>query len=496
MKRNKFSLSHYKLLTLDMGYLVPIAWYEVLPGDTWQQQSTLLVRASPLVAPPMHPVMIRVHHWFVPNRLIWEDWEDFITGGEDGLQTPEWPYKSVASVAEGGLHDYLGVPVGTYSPNLEYSALPIRAYQMIYNENYRDQDLQSEIALSIESGVDSTTAGTLNRVAWEKDYFTSARPWQQKGPEVTIPIGDTAPVIGLGKLNQNFQTGPTSFHESDGGSRNYNYFQYIDGAGVDYQTAIEGDAATGGYPNVRADLTSATGVDINDLRLALALQRYEERIGRHGSRYSEYLRYLGVRPSDGRLQQPEYLGGGRQVIQFSEVIQTAEGTDPVGSIKGHGIAALRSNRFRRFFPEHGIVMSLMSVVPKAIYTTALHKKWSRTVKEDYYMPELAMIGEQEVFYKEIQADHSTPDDVFGYQARYDEYRSHPSQVSGEFLSTMDHWHYGRQFSGDVALNSSFITCSPAKRPHADEVNDTLWVMANHMIRGRRLMNRIARTRTF
>ena len=195
MKRSKFSLSNYKLLSMDMGELVPIGLTEVLPGDSIQHATNALVRAAPLLAPVMHPVHVNIHHWFVPHRLIWEDWEDFITGGPDGLDASEHPTITTPAstgFAVGSLADYLGVPTGV--PDIEVSALPFRAYAAIFNEWYRDQDLVSELALDISSGADTTTSTALQVGMWEKDYFTSARPWEQKGPAITVPLGTEAPV--------------------------------------------------------------------------------------------------------------------------------------------------------------------------------------------------------------------------------------------------------------------------------------------------------------
>lgn len=481
MKRNKFSLSHYRLLTCDMGYLIPLTWYEALPGDTIQQSTSCLIRVSPLATPIMHPVICRIHHWFVPNRLLWDNWEDFITGGEDGLDESEHPYISAASVTEGSLLDYMGVPVGTYSPDLKFSALPFRALAKIYNEHYRDQDLIEKLTVDTGDGEDTTTELDLQRVAWSKDYFTTARPTQQKGLGVSIPIGDAA-VVGDDSTNMQptFQAGVggTSYFSKQG---TVNQVQWAAGA-----TADSGALS---WDDPKLVLEGTAGIDINDLRLALSIQRYQEARQMYGARYVEWLRYLGVRSSDGRLQNPEFLGGGRNTIQFSEVL-SHDGAN-TGQMAGHGIGALRTNRYRRFFEEHGIVMSLMSVVPKTIYTQGLPKKWSREVKEDYYQRELSNIGEDEVYNKEIYAEHTSPDGIFGYQARYDEYRNHPSGVSGEFLSTLNDWHMARIFSSDPALNQTFIECNPTKRMLQSQGTDGLYIMSNHSIVARRMMSKRA-----
>ena len=233
-------------------------------------------------------------------------------------------------------------------------------------------------------------------------------------------------------------------------------------------------------------------VDINQLREAFALQRFEEHRALYGSRYVEYLRYLGVKSSDARLQRPEYLGGSRQTIQFSEVLQTAPSEDsPVGALKGHGIGAMRTNRYRRFFEEHGYVLTVMMVRPISVYMQGLSRMWNRRVKEDYFQQELQHIGQQEVLTKELYAGSSsgaTSDDtVFGYQNRYDEYRWHESYVSGEFRNILNSWHMARDFANEPTLNADFINAVPTTRIFAAQENDTLYCMANHSIQARRLL---------
>ncbi|UDN67508.1 major capsid protein [robinz microvirus RP_35] len=480
MKRSKCSLSHHKLFTCDMGELVPIGCFEVLPGDTLQQSTSMLLRVSPLLTPVMHPVRVRIHHWFVPNRLLWDDWEDFITGGPDGMDASVHPYKNLVDVGvEGSLGDYLGIPGGATVPT-PISALPFRAYAMIYNENYRDQDLQAEIPLVTTSGADITTNNDLLKVCWEKDYFTSSRPWTQKGPDVTIPFATSAPVLGSGSPVFNVAGGSHPLASSAGAAAHAMW-----GGGA----AATDTTATWNTTALTADLSSATAISINDLREAFALQRYEEARARYGSRYVEYLRYLGVRPSDARLQRPEYLGGGLQTIQFSEVLQTSEGdTTPLGEMAGHGISAMRSNRYRRFFEEHGLVLSLMSVLPKTMYTNGINRGWLRATKEDYFQKELQHIGQQEIHNAEVYAPHVAPLGTFGYQDRYDEYRRMESQVHGEFRSTLNMWHYARDFGAPPALNASFVEADPTKRVNAVTSNDVLWCMARHSIQARRMVS--------
>lgn len=496
MKRGKFSLSNYKLLSCDMGELIPCGMWEVLPGDTVQAATSALLRASPLLAPVMHPVDVRIHHWFVPHRLVWEDWENFITGGPDGLDASVFPTVTIgggSGAAIGSLADYLGVPTGVN--NIEVSALPFRGYSLIWNEWYRDQDLQTKLTIDKTSGADTTTNTTLQNIAWEKDYFTSSRPWEQKGSGITIPLGDEAPVKGIMVTNAYLagSVGSVSGWETgegyNAGTPPSTYANGRIGAStLAYDTEYLAPNGGGSYgPNITADLSSASAITVTALREAMALQRYEEARARFGSRYVEYLRYLGVRSSDARLQRPEYLGGGRETIQFSEVLQTAEGTDPVGALKGHGIAAMRSNRYRRFFEEHGYVFSFISVRPKTIYAQGLPRHFNRRVKEDFWQKELQHIGQQEVLNKEVYAAHATPNGTFGYQDRYDEYRRTESTIAGGFRDNLDFWHFARIFGSTPALNGDFVKCVPTERTFAVPSEDVLWIMTKHSVQARRLV---------
>lgn len=504
MKRSKFSLSHYKLLSQKMGVLVPVSWFEALPGDTIQMSTAALIRCAPLVTPVMHPVHVRIHHWFVPNRIIWDNWEKFITGGPDGMDASVHPYINFASEpAVSSLSDYMGVPTSSFS-SLKFSALPWRAYALIFNEWYRDQDLVSELPLVKTDGADATTNLALAQCAWEKDYYTSSRPWEQKGPTVTLPIGGNAPVTGLAVTATGFNAGAGTAAYDPTGAVIYPASVAVSNAAYQIKAQSVGALGPSNLPQIFADLSSVTGVDINTVRQAFALQRFEEARARYGSRYTEYLRYLGVRSSDARLQRPEYLGGGRQTIQFSEVLQTSatSGSNPLGDLGGHGISALRSNRFRRFFEEHGIVMTLMSVRPRTIYANSVQRGFLRGLplegmtgtKEDYWQRELQHIGQQEV--NAMEVDVSAGNASFGFQDRYDEYRRLESSVAGQFRTTLDNWHLARVFGSPPALNSTFVQCVPTTRVFADESNDNLYVMAQHSIQARRLVSQVGTSMTF
>lgn len=490
MKRSKFSLSHYKLLTGNQAELIPVSWYEILPGDTIQQSTSALLRLSPLLAPCMHPIRVRFHSWFVPYRIIWDDWEDFFTGGEDGLQTPTWPNITFTTITESSLEDHLGVMPGSHS-SFAMSALPFRAYAKIFNDYYRDQQLVTALTIDTSSGSDSTTNRTLQSVSWEKDYFTTCRSSKQLGTAVTVSIGGQAEVHGIGKHNQTFGLTNQNVYETGGsGTTQYASASQIMEAthATNNQWYGEEDPNNTGYPGIYADLTSATGMDINTLRESFGLQKYMERMNKYGARYVEYLRSLGVR-SNKRPDEATYLGGGRQVISISEILSTDDddSSNYAGKLRGHGISAMRTNRWRKYFDEHGICMTLMSVLPKTIYTQGMHRSFRKQTKEEYWQRELQYIGDQDVYNYEVYLGHTSKTGTFGYQNKYDEYRYHPSSISGGFRSGLNHWHMGRIYGSSPALNSTFVTASPTDRIYASTTEDQLYVMANQSIQARRLV---------
>lgn len=502
-KRSKFSLSHYVLKTCKMGYVLPVGLVEVLPGDSFRHATSVFMRLAPMLAPVMHPVTVRIHHWFIPTRLLWDDFEDFITGGPTNTDVSEFPTITAPSggFAVGSLADHLGLPPKI--DGIEVSALPFRAYNLVYNEWYRDQDLETEKALSLESGPDTTTATDLLRCDWERDYFTTARPWPQKGPDVSVPVNAVGFNVAGKVVPDTSVSGPTFQHvgylyphslQVPGGSASAAAPVSIP---TDTKVSSEYRGLQWGEPALKAVMDKVEGslgsVNINSLREAFALQRFAEHRAMYGSRYVEYLRYLGIKASDARLQRPEYLGGGKQTVQISEVLQTAEGTDPVGTLRGHGIAAMRSNRYRRFFEEHGFVLSIMLVRPKAIYMQGIPRSWLRRVREDFFQTELQHIGQQEVYTKELYGAASDGENgdlkVFGYQNRYDEYRGHESYVCGEFRDILDYWHLARSFSNEPVLNADFISATPSERIFAAQQNDQLYCMINHSLQARRLMSK-------
>jgi hypothetical protein len=450
-----------------MGQLIPIANVEVLPGDSFRWQSSALIRVTPQLKPLMHPCQVRIHHFFVPYRLVWSGWEDFITNAEAGT----YPTITGGAHTEGSLSDYLGV-YNDASNN--FGALHVRCYNKIFNEFYRDKDLVSPV---------SDDTDTIQNIAWEKDFATAARATPQQGTAVSLPLGTSAQVLYGPNIAGTDRSGNSVVQNTSGGG--VATWEYDTDNPPDSGTVMENSTTHGLY----ADLSNATAATVAQVREAFQLQKFAEARQNWGDEYVDYLRYLGIRPSDARLQRPEYLAGGKTTIAFSEVLNTTGANTP-GDMVGHGIAAVRSNRFKRFFEEHGCVMTLMSVRPKAIYVNNLPKKFSRDSYDDYYQRELETIGDEPVLNKEIYAGDSGPTDTFGYSPRYYSFRKEDSYCSAEMRNSTNYdFHMGRLFSSDVALNQSFIECSPTKRCFADQTEDSLWVMCNHSIQARRQVRR-------
>lgn len=458
-----------------MGELVPVCAFETLPGDTVEISNSALIRVTPLNTPVMHPVMVRFHSYFVPNRILDPEdrsflWEDFITGGEDGLYVTPPPKASAATVTEGQIADYLGITPGT---NREYNTFLPKAYAKIYNEVYRDQQLQPKIDIDTYTG----QAEPL-KVAWGRDYFTAARPEPQLGEDVTLAVGTKAEVKADATDSQY-----VSVIDSNGDQK---YLQ------TDATGAYIAPGAFGGVDNLYADLSEAGVINVNDMRRVFALQRYKEARNLYGARFVEYLRYLGISSSDARLQRPEYIGGGKGLISFSEILSTdSGGTDPVGTMKGHGITAVGTRKARYFCEEHGHVITVMSARPKNIYMNSQHRMFNRTTKEEYWQKELQQIGQQPIYNRELYADHSDPTGIHGWTDRYGDFKHVPSTVAGEFRSTLNTWHLGRDFGADTALNSSFIECNPNDRIYADTSPDTdkLWCMINNRVAVRSMLRK-------
>jgi len=504
MKRYNHSLSHYNLQTTNMGVLTPVGNMEVIPGTTHQHRTSALIRMAPQAAPVMHPITARFHNWYCPTRIIWGtefgdtgSFEDFITGGKNNDDTQTVPkitidFATAGTVHTGSLADMLGVPP---ADGLQVSALDFRAFWLTYEQYYADQDLVTIPDWRDPAVLEELAHQKPPRVAWSKDYFTTARPWTQKGPSITLPLGVSAPISASSELRIRDTL------DNTGEIRPV----VLDNDGLNLRTSSAGmtPGNTFYHDGLEADLSNAEGVEINDFRRAFALQRYSEARAQYGSRYTEYLQYLGINPSDARLQRVEYLGGSKQTIQISEVLQQSPNVTDLsesngfgmGDMYGHGIGAVRSKRVRKYFEEHGIVLSLMSVIPMPMYQNGVSRHMLKTDKEDFFTKELAQIGQQPIYNAEVYADGTAEDlETFGFNDRYGEYKHHYSGIRGEFRTTLNYWHMAQDYEARPVLNGEFVTCTPTDRTFNVETGDKLWTMVNHSIQQKSMVPKSAKSR--
>ena len=478
IQRSTFDRSHGLKTTFNAGELVPIYVDEALPGDTFSCNLTAFSRLATPIHPTMDNAFMDSHFFAVPVRLVWDDFEEFMgetktykAAGTDRLDgTPDFTVAAPipptitaggSGEGEGSLSDYFGIP--TKVAGLEFSALWHRAYTLVWNDWFRDENLQAPKTVDTTSGADVTVYPILNR-GKKHDYFTSSLPWPQKGADVTIPLGTTAPVHGLGKYTQSFATSNQDVYETDGTATT----QYAKAAQIASTSNevffVEEDPDNTGFPNVHADLTAATAATINQLRLAFATQKFLEIQARGGSRYIEVIKnHFNVTSPDARLQRPEYLGGGSSPVNISPVAQTSstDATTPQGNLSAIGTTVLSGHSFTKSFTEHTIVIGMVSVRTDLTYQQGLNRMFSRETIYDYYWPTLSTIGEQAVKNKEIYAQGSAADETtFGYQERYAEYRYKPSSITGKFRSnatgTLESWHYAQEYSALPLLGDSWI----------------------------------------
>lgn len=473
--RSVFQAAHAVKTTLDADYLVPIYCEEILPGDSFKVKATLFARLSTLIFPLMDSVELSSFFFFVPSRLVWSNWQRFMgeqidPGASTSFTVPQ--VTLAAAPAVGSVYDYFGLPVarldgsvGAYTAN----ALPFRAYGLIWNTWFRDENLSGRTGAPTGDGPDASATYYLLKRAKRHDYFTSALPFAQKGTAASIGIGGMAPVLGLGiapAIGGVVAGGVGTYLESDNVSRAYAEYVQSDfptpmmpanqaiGVNVDPTTKA---------PKIFADLSTATTVTINALRQAFQIQKLLERDARGGTRYTEILRaHFGVVSPDARLQRPEYLGGGTSNIDVTAVAQTSvTAATPQGNLAGvgHGVA---QHGFSKSFVEHGYVIGMVCLRGGVTYQQGMRRMWSRSTRYDFYWPAFAHLGEQAVLTKELYCTGNPAIDnvVFGYQERWAEYRYMQSQITGRFRSnvagTLDAWHLAESFAAQPVLNMTFM----------------------------------------
>lgn len=612
MKKSKFNLGYLNSTTGNAGYLIPFLLQPTLPNDTFRISLSSFIRAQPMVAPLMHEVKFYTQYWFVPNRIIWDDWEQFITGGGDLTAAPAFPVLKTGTKFEvGSLGDYFGFPTGVDVGGI--SVLPFRAYAEIWNTRYRDEDLQSEIGISYASGEDNATSLNLMSPSWKRDYFTTSRPFTQRGAQISVPVYTDVPTQDVRSVVSSLYTQnnklvavsdvpipPGVVSDTDYQlivtNKQLNSTQYdelvthipnikatsvtavaspgshfwLPVAGVSGVTDLKvlmycSDVVVGavssntlkftiptnnvtacnspapafintavnvgqfsgylaGYKNGFGKLSDnrtvkpcgyakvsgnfqftlnqpgqlAGSVSIRDLRASSALQRYAERSLEWGNRYEEFIqREFGIKPRDSRIQRPEYLGGGSGTLQISEVLQTAEGQDTgVGTMRGHGIAGVSQRPIKFRAPEHGIIIGLISIRPKPVYTQGVPREFLKKSRLDFFTPELANIGMQEVLERELYFTPTNGNSIFGYSDRYAEYRYNQPKVTGEFRSTLAFWNMARQFDAPPVLNASFIDMSSSQkafsRPFSSQTTHQYLMMLRNNIKAYRPVPKRAR----
>lgn len=472
--RSVFDRSHGYKTTFNSGFLVPFYVDEVLPGDSFKLTATLFARLATPIVPFMDNLYLETFFFFVPNRLVWDNWQKFNGEQKNPSDSTDFliPTVSGTNVQNQTLWDYFGLPTNV-NKALKVNALPFRAYNLIFNEWFRDENLQESLNVPTGDGPDNLTDYNLVRRGKRHDYFTSCLPWPQKGPGVEISIGGQAAVRAASS------TASPTFNFSDRTSLIDGEFGVFSGTSPNANDNhailhVKTDQTTNylkaywNNPALIADLSTATPISINDLRQAFQIQKLYERDARGGTRYTEILRsHFGVISPDARLQRPEYLGGSSARISINPVQQTSatNETTPQGNLAAFGVASDSFNGFSKSFVEHGYVFGFVNVRADLTYQQGLNRMWSRQGRFDFYWPVLAHLGEQAVLNKEIYAQGTADDDkVFGYQERYAEYRYYPGQITGKFRSTdpqpLDSWHLAQKFGSLPTLSSQFIQDNP------------------------------------
>jgi len=485
-KKNVFDLSHDVKMSMKMGNLTPVLVTECVPGDSFQIGCDSLIRFAPMIAPVMHRMDVSVHYFFVPNRLTWDNWEKYIVDANTPNPLPYINYTDDFTADQKKFLDYMGVPPNTGTGITQaLNALPIAAYQAIYNEYYRDENLVTEVDYTLADGNNTGDVVDLVKMrqrAWEHDYFTAALPFAQKGTAVDIPIGSIDSDVAV-----NWNSDETASNQIQA---------YINGTLVgNLGIGNSQGESTIGTPKLIAktsdlDIQPTT---INDLRRAFRLQEWLEKNARGGTRYIEnILMHFGVRSSDKRLQRPEYITGLKTPVIISEVLNTsATAEEAQGTMAGHGVAVSTGKYGNYFCEEHGYIIGIMSVMPQPAYQQGIPKTYLKSDPLDFFWPSFAHIGEQPVTNNELYAYTATAEDTFGYVPRYAEYKYQPSRVAGEFRTdALNFWHLGRIFENQPALNDTFIECTPDQCERIFAVQDgedNLYCQIMHKIKAVRPM---------
>ena len=467
--RSSFNRGHGYKTTFDADYLVPVLCDDVVPGDTFNVDMNFFARLATPLYPLMDNLYLESFFFFVPYRLVWDNWEKMHGAQDDPADSIDFtvPRVTQTTVTTGSLPDYFGLPVGKLL-DLGISALPFRAYRLIWNDWFRDQNLQDSLTVPTGDGPDSGLLDIQKR-GKRHDYFTSCLPSPQKGDAVSVPLGGLAPIQGIA-IDDGYTaiTSQSDMKETDGtGTVTYSNPVIGNAAAADDSIYVATTASSGGFPSVYADLDRATGaVNINDLRLAFQTQRLLERDARSGTRYNELiLAHFGVTVPDFRVQRPEFLGGGSSQVNVTPVAQTSGQPVPAANDKLGELAAFGtvsgSHGFTKSFTEHGLIIGLVNLRADITYSQGIERYWSKATRYDFYYPVLAQIGEQAVLNKEIFYNNDANDDlVFGYQERYAEYRYKPSRLTGLFAvdatSNLDEWHLSEDFASLPTLGATFI----------------------------------------
>lgn len=490
-RSNLFDLTHDMKMSCKGGFLYPIMVQESVPGDSWNLGCESIVRLAPMLAPVMHRLDITMHYFFVPNRVVWANFERYIRNDPSEGPVPAYPYLSYTNPdwAAKPLLDYMGLPSIPTGGAHNVNAIPFAAYQMIYNEYYRDQNLVPPVDYKLTDGLQSnlhrdTDLLPLRRRAWEHDYFTSCLPEAQKGDPVELPLG-------------NFQDVPVNVYDNTvAAGTDISWLSDSPSGKVVFADNQDSDNVSIANNQLYADTSNllATSTSINDLRTAFRIQEFLEKNMRGGTRYIEtILVHFGVKSSDKRLQRPEYITGSKSPITISEVLNTSGTlTEPQGNMAGHGVGYVQGTYGNYFAEEHGYVIGVMSIMPKTAYQQGIEKHWTK-INSPYelYWPTFANLGEQEVLLSELWATATATDrEVFGYLPRYAEYRTAFNRVAGEFRTSLNYWHMSRIFSTQPALNQTFIECTPTTRIFAIEdadIVDQYYVQILNKINVRRLM---------